>query len=428
MNVLITDYQQAIRLFSRDVRMYLLTSALFGLSYFGFVSVLLNLYLLRLDYGTDFIGLANGSTALAFALCSVPAGAIGGRWGYRRTAVAGVVLISTGTILLPLMEYLPNAGRDAGIVITRLLSGLGFSLYFVNTTPYLVAATTPKERTYVFSLQGALMPLTGFGGSLLAGILPGILAPWLAVDADHPAPFGYALILAGLLLLPAVFILLSTQDVVVKQPNAAAEAESKQIVAPYLLIFFLALTAMLRMAGEGAARSFFNVYLDIGLGEPTTQIGLLVAFGQLAAGPAALIAPGLAGRVGKIPAIVISTLATAASLLLLGLFPHWAVAGLGFAGVIGMRAITQAVANVVQMEIVPESWRGPTSGIISMSMGIGFTSMALGGGYLIPIINFQGLYFIAAGMVTASALFFWFYFRRPRGEYEQEDDTQLKVA
>ena len=69
------------------------------------------------------------------------------------------------------------------------------------------------------------------------------------------------------------------------------------------------------------------------------------------------------------------------------------------------------------MEIVPERWRGPTSGIISMAMGLGFTSMALGGGYLIPIIDFKGLYFLATAIVTASGLLFWFYFRMPRGEY-----------
>ena len=432
MRFFLRDYLQAIRLFNYSVRMYLLTAAVFGFTYFGFVTVLLNLYLLRLGYGTAFIGLANGGTALAFALSSIPSGAIGSRWGYRRIVVAGVVLISLGTMLLPLMNFLPAAGRDVGIITTRLFTGLGFALYFVNTNPYLVAATKPKERTYVFSMQVGLMPLTGFAGSLIAGVLPGFLAMPMGVSEEHPAPFGYSLILAGLLLIPAIFALLTTRDVAVSRSEPTSEASPTSTVMPIMLIFFLALTAMLRMTGEGAARSFFNVYLDAGLGETTTRIGLLVAFGQLAAAAAAMAAPMLAERVGKIPAIVVSTLATAASLLLMGLFPHWALVGLGFTGVIGMRAITQSVASVVQMEIVPEGWRGTTSGIISMAMGVGFTSMALGGGYLIPIIGFQGLYFIAAGLVTASGLLFWLYFRVPRGEYAvdgyaQQEPTVAKL-
>ena len=68
MTAFITDYLRALRLFSRDVRMYLLAAALFGLTYFGFTTVLLNLYLLRLGYDPAFIGLANGITALAFAV------------------------------------------------------------------------------------------------------------------------------------------------------------------------------------------------------------------------------------------------------------------------------------------------------------------------------------------------------------------------
>ena len=66
----------------------------------------------------------------------------------------------------------------------------------------------------------------------------------------------------------------------------------------------------------------------------------------------------------------------------MALVPHWSVAGLGFMGLIAMLSIVRAVANVVQMEIVTPGWRGVTSGIVSTAMGTGFSSMALGGGYL----------------------------------------------
>ena len=340
MLVFIRNYWQAVRLFNHNVRMYLLTATVFGFTYFGFVTVLLNLYLLRLGYGTAFIGLANGGTAMAFALTSIPAGMVGSRWGYRRVVVAGVTLIGLGTIFLPPMDYLPTYQRDIGIIITRLLTGLGFALYFVNANPYLVAVTEPRERTYVFAMQVGLMPLTGFVGSLIAGLLPGLLATQMALTEDHPAPFGLSLILAGLLVLPAAVALLTTQDMVVGRSTPVVKAGVAAPALPVVLIFFLALTAMLRMTGEGAARSFFNVYLDTGLGQSTARIGLLVAVGQLIAGPAAMAAPVLTERFGKIATIIMSTLATAVSLLLMGVFPHWSVVSLGFTGVIGMRAIT----------------------------------------------------------------------------------------
>jgi MFS family permease len=426
MTVYVTDYLRALRLVSRDVRMYLLTAALIGLSYFGFVTVLLNLYLLRLGYGTAFIGLVNGGSALAFAVSSVPAGAAGGRWGYRRTVVLGIFLLSAGTLLLPLSEYLPDAGRDAGVLLTRLLSGLGFALYFVNATPYLVAATEPEERTYVFSMQVALLPLGGFIGSLIAGMMPNFFAAILDVLPEHPAPYRYPLILAGVLLFPAVLALFTTREVTIS--SRPSETRPKTAAAPYIIITFLALTALLRMGGEGAARTFFNVYLDADLGVSTSRIGLLTAVGQLLAGPAALVAPLLVLRIGKMPAIVLSTMAMAGSLLLMGLVPHWAGVGFGFMGVISMRAITRSIVNVVQMEIVSPGWRGTTSGVVAMAMGIGFTSMALGGGYLIPAMGYRGLFLTAAGMGAASTLLFWSYFRVPRGEYARSDYAQQQAA
>ncbi|MEM7029570.1 MAG: MFS transporter [Chloroflexota bacterium] len=432
MAAFITNYWTILRQTSRDVRMYLLTATLFGLSYFGFVTVLLNLYLLRLEYGPAFIGLANGGTALAFAVCSLPAGAIGDRWGYRRSVVLGVTLVGAGASFLPLAEFLPDILQDGGIIFTRLMSGLGFALYSVNANPYLVAATKDDERNHIFSMRVALPPLTGFIGSLIAGFMPDLFAAMLNLSLDDPAPFRYPLILSGLLLTPAIFGLLTIQDIdPVNEPINDTDQtrrlrETVTEAAPYAIIAFLAVTALLRMSGEGAGRTFFNVYLDDGLGVPTSRIGLMTAFSQLLAGPAALAAPLLIGRVGKIWAIVISTGATAVFLIVMGIIPHWAIVSLGFTGVISMRAVTQSVTMVVQMEIVPPRWRGKASGAISMAMGSGFSLMALGGGYAIPLIGYQGLYFSAAGLVTLSAVIFWAYFRIPRGEYAQTNEASSR--
>ena len=415
MTTAVATYLQTLRLFSRDVRMYLFTAALVGFSFFGIMNVLLNLYLLRLGYGPAFIGLVNGAPALAFAASSLPAGVIGDRWGYRRSAILGVSLISVGATFLPLAEYLPASWQAAGIVVIRIINGLGFALYIVNVNPYLMGATAPGERNHVFSIQGALFPLAGFAGNLVAGIMPEIFAGGLGVSLDHPAPYRYPLILAGLLLIPAVLVLFTTQKVASGQPTATIKPTSEG--GPYLLMAWLALTAFLRMTGEGAARTFFNVYLDTDLGVSTARIGVLIALSQIVAGPAALAAPMLIMRSGKISIIVSGSLGMAGSLLLMGLLPHWSGVSLGFIGVIGLLSITGAVTNVMQMEIVRPGWRGATSGLSSMAMGLGFATMALGGGYIVPILGYRGLFLVSAGLVTTSALLFWLYFRIPRGEY-----------
>ena len=420
-----TNLRQALRGFHADVYRYLIAASMVGFSYHGFVSVLLNLYLLRLGYGTDFIGMANGSTAFAFALSSLPAGVIGSRFGMRRGATGGMCFLAAGVMLVPVMALLPvGAPRDVGIIAMRVLSGIGFSLYVVNSYPYLVAATDARDRPYAFAMLAAIPPVAGFAGSVVSGALPVWIANGLGLDTAHPLPFAVALVFAGAILLPTPWIVARTRDLEPpkRRRNGNARRRTAREVcsadrALHVLIFFLGITALLRMAGEGAARSFFNVYLELDLGASTSRIGLLLAFGQLVAGPAALCAPALANRAGKMPVIVVTTAITAASLVIMALVPHWAAAGIGFTLVVGMRSVTQSVTSVMHMEIVPASRRAVTSGVVSMSMGLGFSSMALGGGYLIPALGFPGLYLLAATITVAGAAMFWLYFRVPRGEY-----------
>ena len=420
-----TNLRTALRQFHADVYRHLVASTLVGFSYFGFVTVLLNLYLLRLGYGTDFIGLVNGSTAIAFAASSLPAGAFGSRFGMRRAVVGGMGFLAAGVMLVPIVALLPAGGtRDVAIIAMRLLSGIGFSLYMVNSYPYLVAATDARDRPYAFALLAAVPPVAGFAGSIISGALPGWIANGLRLDSADPLPFALILVFAGAILVPNLWIVARTRDLdpPKRRRNGNARRRTVREVrradgAFFLLVFFLGITALLRMAGESAARSFFNVYLELDLGASTSRIGLLLAFGQLAAGPAALCAPAIAARAGKVPVIVVTTAITAASLVIMALVPHWLAAGIGFTLVVGMRSVTQSVTSLVHMEIVPASRRGLTSGVTSMSMGLGFSSMALGGGYLIPALGFPGLYLLGALITALSALIFWQYFRVPQGEY-----------
>ena len=423
-----TNLSHALRTFHADVYRLLFAMCITGFSYFGFVSVLLNLYLLRLGYETDFIGLVNGGIAFAFAASSLPAGVIGSRLGMRRTAAIGIGLVAVGMTLVPVAgSVLSGPARDVGIIAMRVLSGIGFSLYMVNAYPYLVAATGARERTYAFALMTGLPPLAGFAGSLLSGVLPGWVAPLLGVDLTHPAPFAVALMFAGAILLPAVPVLARAGD---REParRARSPGETRRSQegdslsdgaagALAVLVFLLAFTGLLRSAGEGAARSFFNVYLELDLEASPARIGLLLAVGQVAAAPAALVAPALAARAGKVAVIVATGLLTAVGLVILAAIPHWVAAGIGFTLVVGLRAITQSVSAVMHMEIVPAHRRSVTSGVIAMAMGLGFMSISFGGGFLIPSIGFPAFHLLAAAITAAGALIFWLYFRLPRGEY-----------
>jgi MFS family permease len=404
-----SSYVHTLRLFSRDIRLYLISFALFAFTIFGGIyTVLLNLYLLRLGYGPEFIGLVNAVGLLALALFFLPAGAITRRWGLRRAMIAGLCMAIIGDGALPLAESLPAAIRPGWLLATYLLAGLGTSLYVVNVGPFLVAATSPTERNHAFSVQAAIWPLAGFAGSLVGGLLPGLFAALLRVAPDHPAAYRYPLLLAAALLIPAVPIVMAMRDVGAED---AQTIRPKATPLPLGLIVLLSLIMLLQVSGEGAARTFLNVYLDDALRIPTPQIGALLAVGQLLAVPAALLMPLLTARWGNGRTFIIGALGTGLVLLPLALIPHWIAAGISFMGVIALASITRPTINVYMMEIIAPDWRVMIASATGMAAGLSWAAIALGGGRIIAALGYRSLFLLGIGLTIIGALLFWAYFR-----------------
>jgi MFS family permease len=412
---MVANYLNALRRFSRDVRLYLLITSLIGFSVFGGIySVLFNLYLLRMGYGPEFVGLVNASGLLAIVAFSLPAGTLSGRWGTRRMMIAGLCLMVTGYGLspLPMPAFAPDAAQRTWILAANLLGGLGIATYLVNGSPFMMGATGPEERAHAFSMQGALSPLAGFAGSLVGGWLPGVLAPALGVSLDGPAPYRYALLIATVAMSPAVLAMLATRET---GPARTEETATPAGPAPYGLIALMALVVLLQAAGEGAARTFFNVYLDAQLHVPTPQIGALFAVGQLLAAPAALTAPLLMARWGRGRTYVLASLGVALSLLPLALVPHWSAAGLGFVGLIALASIARPIVIIYQQEAVSPAWRSAMASGTTMGVGLSWFATALGGGHAIAALGYPSLFLTGAALTTSGALLFWAHLRASRG-------------
>jgi MFS family permease len=406
-------YPHALRLFSRNVRLYLITAALIGFTFIGGVyPVLFNLFLLRLHYASESIGLFNAAGLLASALGCLPAGALGRRWGSRRAMIAGLSLAAVAYLLLPQAELVPASVRTGWLLITDALGALGIIVYVVNGIPFLTSATGREERNHVFAVQAALWPLAGFAGSLAAGLLPGFFARSLHVSLRDATPYRYPLLIAAVLLIPAVLALLATREGDVAR---AADRRTAAGRAPVGVIALLAVVLLLQVGGEGAARTFFNVYLDVHLHVATALIGTLMAAGQLLAVVAALAMPLLAARWGTGRTFVVASAGMALCLLPLALFHHWVAAGFGFMGMIALASITRPAINVYQMEAVVEGWRPAMSGATTMASGLGWAAMALGGGYVITASGYRSLFVLAASVIAAATLLFGAYVRLSRG-------------
>src|SRR5512141_511768 len=89
-------YWRVLRAFDRSLLLYLACWAIVGFSFFGIQGVLLNLYLLRLGFSLEFIGLLNGAGMLACGAFALPAGVVGPRIGLREAQVAGLAGAAIG--------------------------------------------------------------------------------------------------------------------------------------------------------------------------------------------------------------------------------------------------------------------------------------------------------------------------------------------
>jgi Na+/melibiose symporter-like transporter len=415
---MIAAYLQKLRLFNRDARLFLIASGLTGFAVDGIRAVLLNLYLLRLGHDTVFIGQINAVGSLAMSIFCLPAGVLGARWGIRRMLIASLCMMAAGYGLLPLVEFIPTTWQTGWLFTTYILASFGMSWYYVSGIPFLMGVTGSEERSHAFSIQIAISFLAGFAGSLIGGMLPGILATVLSISPEDPMSYRYLLFTAALLLIPGIVALLATGEARFNQSQERVTDKAGRI--PYGPIALIMLVVALRFAGRGLTTTFFNVYMDMELDAPVTLIGALSAAGQLLSVPVALATPLLVARWGNGLTIALGSFGIALSILPLALVPHWSAAGLGFIGVATLFSMTTAPIRVYSQEIVAPNWWSTISGALNMGAGLSISVMALGGGYAIASLGYRALFLTGASLTAVGALIFWLYARVPRGELARQ--------
>jgi len=430
---MLTSLRATARLFSPNVRLFLFTAFLVGFGFDGGIfSVLFNLYLLRLGYGPEAVGAINSAGLFAFAIFSLPAALFGNWWGVRRMILVGLGVLLLGAGLLPVAEMLGGGWQQAGLTGAYIVVFLGMSLYFVNSAPFMMASTAPANRDHLFSMQTGLMATAAFAGSLVGGALPALFAPVLGTTLDSPVPYRLPLLLAGLLIVPAILVLRRSQNVAAddneeevadKDPRAPAPAGKEPL--PFGLFLLLLVVRILQVAGVATVFVFFNVYLDTHLQAATSTIGLISAAGRLIAVPVALLTPVFTRRFGNLNVVVVSCVIVTLGYLPMAFLPTVGAAAVGYVAIVGLSAMRYPATMNFSMRIVAPRQRGTLTGAGEMAAGIAFTSLALGGGYMITHLGYESLFLLTGGLNLAGALIFWWFFRDFRRKKSERTATPV---
>ena len=407
-----------IRAFNAQARLFFVVIVGLGFVADGLYTVLLNLYLLRLGYGTEFIGLVNAVGLLTFGLVSLPAGILGSRMSTTRLMKFGAFLCLAGGLLLPLAEWLPPGWREAGLVVPPALMLGGFAFFFVNGAPFLINVVDDAYKHRAFALKVAHWSLAGFAGSLIGGILPGAIAGMNGWTLDDPDPYRITFALANVVLaLSAVLSLrirplppraAPTSDEKVQDRGSARNGWASSIM---MLIVIMTVIRLFQVAGSATAMVYFNVYMDQQLAISTAMIGAIAAIGRLTGVPTALLTPLLAERWGNVRVVIGASLVATLCLIPMALVEHWLAASFGYIGAISMMSVRYTAFIVYILDLVPRAQQALMAGAGEAAAGLSFAMMALGGGLLLTAFTFRDLFLLGALIAFIGTALFWLYVR-----------------
>jgi MFS family permease len=403
-------YWQALRVFSPSLRRFLISFPIAVIVPFGLIAVLMNLFLLRLGFDVRFIGFLSALGQLVWAASAIPAGMLSIRIGLRNGIILGQGLFGLGLALILLVETQPEPLWRAWLIGGQSVMLLGAAFITVNIPPYLMALAGERERRYAFALVQSLIPTVAFLGSLIAGLLPGLIAGRIGLTLGDAGPYRIALWAGPLLSFLAILPLLGAD------PARAAGGERREAAgpAPVGLLAAFGAIVFLQSISEGAVRTFFNVYLDSGLAVPTAQIGTIMGIAQLLPIAAALSAPMFIARWGAGYTQVTAILGIGACLLPLAILPRLEVAAVALMGIMAMIALLNTARDLFGQELVAPAWRTAIQGAILIGLASGWAAAGMVGGYLIDTIGFGAMFVVSAVAAMLSAGLLAAFLRRRR--------------
>ena len=394
--------------FDRNTKLLILSPGLTAIAFFGIQGMLKVIYVLRLGFGPEYVGIFSSMGAFVYMAMGIPSGWLGKRFGSRRMLLIGSAITAGGMFILPLTHFASGNMVAVLPILHQIVQTTGWSLWGVNLAPTIMLLTTPENRNEAYALLTTFRWAGALIGSLIGGVLPGMFAGALDLTLKSPTPYNYAIWVGTAFGLAGLIPMLMTRR---HREPVPVRTISKINRMPIKKVLLLTLYVYLGHAGWAVLVSFGNAYLDADLQISTSAIGVLTALGQLASATAPFLAPYLAKRQGNEYALLLAPLLTAIALVPAFLFPHWAAMATARLVVLGTAAIWMPALQVYQMESFHPDWRTLVYGIVSTGMGFSFASVSLSGGYIAAHFGYRATFLVGLILSAFSFAIFWFFIR-----------------
>jgi len=392
---------------SRNAKLYIVSTILQGFG-FGIWGVIFYLYL-KLDevgFQPNFISNMFTVSALATGFVALPAGLVIERLGTKRALLIG--LTSNIANLVQIVVLQPSA-----LLLASLVSGLIGTISWVASAPFMMENSTPEERTYLFSVDWAIMVVMSVVGSYAGGVMPDFFNAFLGLPTgEHAAAYGYRialLISMGLALIAVIPILLIKENKKHRTQKMGELLALRNIKSHRTILKFMIPVGIIGF-GAGFIVPLFNLFFSLKFRASTEEIGVLNALGNATLVAGTLLAPALSKRLGKVKSIALCEFISMPFIMLMTVAPNFAVAGVAYVSRNALMNMAGPISNTFQMEMVTETERATTNGLIVMANNIPRAITASVSGEMMTLSDFYTPFLATTiAYFIASSLFFIFF-------------------
>jgi len=392
---------------SRNAKLYLVATTLQGL-YYGVWGVIFNLYLNLNEVGfqPDFIGYMSTANILATGLAALPAGLVCERIGSKRTLL--ISLAANFVNLIQIVVLQPSV-----LLIASFASGSIGTLGWVASAPFMMENSKQEERTHLFSINWTLIVIMGVIGNFVGGVLPDLFNAILRLPTGAEGSavgFRIALLISVVLALTAAFpLMLIKESKALQKPKIVDLLSLRNIKSSYTILKFMIPIGLIGF-GAGFIVHFFNIFFKLKFFATTEQIGFIYALGSVTLGIGTIVAPVLSKKLGKVRSVVTCEFLSMPFIMLTTLSPNLAFATAAYVARNALMNMAGPISSTLQMELVTESERGTTSGLMVMADNIPRAITVSFSGKMMTESDFYTPFLLTTvTYIIASSLFFIFF-------------------
>jgi predicted MFS family arabinose efflux permease len=401
---------------TRDGRLILAARAVRTFAY-GFLSVLLGLYLKEVGFSPPQIGAVLTATLLGSAALTVLFTPLADRYGRRRLLLLSTLLMAGSGVVFAFSRSYPV------LILASLTGTVGVTAGEVGPFLSLEQTMLPqtvgdRRRTSLFALYNVVGALAGSFGALFAGT-PVLLqrAAGFGVEASLQAMFlayaGCALVALGLTARLSGSVERATPDL----PRGGLR-RSRGIVLRLSALFGLD-----SLAGGFVIQSLIAFYFNQRWGAGPAVLGQLFLWAGLLQAGSYLVAARVAARIGLVRTMVFTHLP---SNVLLMAIPFAPTLGIAIALLLARFALSQMDVPTRQsyiVAVVDADERIAAAGITNIVRNVAQAATPALGGAAMQVVGLGVPFFVGGGLKIVYDLLLYGMFRNVRPPEEQRAHT-----